>query len=1187
LAAPIIDLELLVEPEITTEVQAEELLRLALVNAGVETAPQTPARTGLFHAIEEASGHRQWPLILFASNVDGMTYQLAQLFLQGIRVQVEAGKLIAILSGERDFRDLVYGPTSQFTCANQFVIQGYDQDEFRKYFLQHSRDLKVEFESPETAASQLWQLSGGNIHTLKTLLLWLVEKRASLSGQEGYKVKDADVVSSEVIDVFSRLEGPLASLYYRTTQLVAEEPHCWNDLMTLIRNERAPLGWENHEPTQLELAGIAVREGTTSDLQFQFASPLMSSFIRRYYDDRRFGNLYSGAGEWAKAFEQYHLLDPEKTIQPSSFNERAEVRATIGALCSSLYSESTKHPNAGQCLESMKDLLATGAKYLLGFNEISFWSYDPWRRDMGWQLIGPDTFAPRDAERQEIKAALPANLKPNEQWQFAAPWNQFALVAFLPAIREDHLVAVVISELQKRAAISRERERLGTTLLYHFAEAYAHASADYALQIRLRVRDQHVSTMNSIFNALGSDVQDVGQVLVMAAKGLKELEYKRVLFSLVDPEEQRIQGFLDRNDSQPKVDLALLIDLPLRDYQADLHTLVIHDRQPLRIPDARKDGRVNPELVNLGKLQSFALVPILNPSEKALGTIHVERNDGAVPSEAEVLDLMFFGRQLAIAIEQSERVNMLQSSLDKIPEPLVIVDRSERRRYSNQPAARLLNIPEGWLKPTPDQKRFGEEVEGISADLLHQSLVSENRLVSHFVGIGNVSNYRGAALTDVITDWRGMTTGGLLHLQDFNYLHRVFAAARLIGEAQDTASAFGRMLKVAQDLLGPNNWGRLYLVDNEDTPQKLISKLSFGFSPEDERKFSEGGVVLNRDTPGGIDWLTFDLRKPVVFCWNDNLRPNEVCVTPFGLQAINVPNSAQPLEVKTNPGDFWIDFPLMTQNKILGKVCFQCDENLRPEDFELLKLLSEVIVGLFDAFLLRASLLDARERMIRVSVAEKMMATMAHNIGARLAHLPVLLSRYRMLESKYSGLSTINDHFTHALTMAFETIARAKDYFLLVGPQKSLIDLPTQIERTLSEALPANAWTLVSQERSIELPVDYHLLETALLELIQNSRKAIGDLARLKISITIETRRSDWVTILYKDNGPGIPAEISERIFEDFFSTGYGDNKGTGLGMGLVRHVIEAHGGYIIAEPSDTGAQFIITLPRPEANGAG
>ncbi|HMG73140.1 MAG TPA: hypothetical protein VK582_06520 [Pyrinomonadaceae bacterium] len=368
LAGPIIELELLVEPEITTEERAEEILRRAIASADVEIAPQAPARTKLFQAIEEASRHRQGPLILFAANVDGMTYQLAQLFLQGTRVQVEEGRLIAVLSGERDFRDLVFGPNSEFTCANQFVIQGYEEDEFSKYFLRHSHDLAIEFESPETMASQLWRLSGGNIHTLRAFLLWLVEKRAPLRRQEGDKVKDTDALTSEVVDVFSSLEGPLASLYNRATQSLGEEPYCWDVLMDLIRRERTPLVWVNDAPTQLELAGVAVREPTTSGVQLRFASPLMTSFIRRYYDDRRFGNLYAGAGDWDKAFEQYLLLDPEKTIQPSSFNERAEVSATIGALCSSLYSESTKHTSGPENIAAIESLFTRGCRYVLGFS---------------------------------------------------------------------------------------------------------------------------------------------------------------------------------------------------------------------------------------------------------------------------------------------------------------------------------------------------------------------------------------------------------------------------------------------------------------------------------------------------------------------------------------------------------------------------------------------------------------------------------------------------------------------------------------------------------------------------------------------------------------------------------------------------------------------------------------------------
>ncbi|MEI8197200.1 MAG: ATP-binding protein [Phycisphaerae bacterium] len=64
--------------------------------------------------------------------------------------------------------------------------------------------------------------------------------------------------------------------------------------------------------------------------------------------------------------------------------------------------------------------------------------------------------------------------------------------------------------------------------------------------------------------------------------------------------------------------------------------------------------------------------------------------------------------------------------------------------------------------------------------------------------------------------------------------------------------------------------------------------------------------------------------------------------------------------------------------------------------------------------------------------------------------------------------------------------------------------------------------------------------------------------------------------IVVEDNGPGIPAEAIEHIFNPFFTT---KHKGTGLGLAIVHRIIEAHGGTITAENSpQAGARFTITL---------
>jgi signal transduction histidine kinase len=81
--------------------------------------------------------------------------------------------------------------------------------------------------------------------------------------------------------------------------------------------------------------------------------------------------------------------------------------------------------------------------------------------------------------------------------------------------------------------------------------------------------------------------------------------------------------------------------------------------------------------------------------------------------------------------------------------------------------------------------------------------------------------------------------------------------------------------------------------------------------------------------------------------------------------------------------------------------------------------------------------------------------------------------------------------------------------------------------------------------------------------------------ARLAIRLIIE---ADAAMIAFSDDGRGIPDEIAERIFDPFFSTRQ-TSGGTGLGLQIVRSIIESSGGTIVHAPSASGATFRIRLP--------
>jgi signal transduction histidine kinase len=98
-------------------------------------------------------------------------------------------------------------------------------------------------------------------------------------------------------------------------------------------------------------------------------------------------------------------------------------------------------------------------------------------------------------------------------------------------------------------------------------------------------------------------------------------------------------------------------------------------------------------------------------------------------------------------------------------------------------------------------------------------------------------------------------------------------------------------------------------------------------------------------------------------------------------------------------------------------------------------------------------------------------------------------------------------------------------------------------------------------------------LRQVLLNLIRNAREAMPDGGQLTFETTLVAGR---VELRVRDSGPGIPDAIRNNLFEPFFST---KERGTGLGLSLSRQILEAHAGTIVAERSQSGASFLISLP--------
>ena len=231
-----------------------------------------------------------------------------------------------------------------------------------------------------------------------------------------------------------------------------------------------------------------------------------------------------------------------------------------------------------------------------------------------------------------------------------------------------------------------------------------------------------------------------------------------------------------------------------------------------------------------------------------------------------------------------------------------------------------------------------------------------------------------------------------------------------------------------------------------------------------------------------------------------------------------------------------------------------------------------------------------REDLLARNRAAERLATIGHlaaSIGHELRNpLGVIESSIYLIRHGLGQPQPDHDKVRRHLDKVSTEVQRANhtitDLLELVR-HRTLNPRPTtarELARTALAATPVPSEVeIVDRTDDSVVNCDPTQIARVLSNLILNAIQAMGERGRIFIDAE---RRGDVARMHVRDEGPGVPEHLRERVFEALFTT---KPKGTGLGLALCRRILEAHGGTLDLERKTPGASFMLTIPDSPSPG--
>lgn len=232
---------------------------------------------------------------------------------------------------------------------------------------------------------------------------------------------------------------------------------------------------------------------------------------------------------------------------------------------------------------------------------------------------------------------------------------------------------------------------------------------------------------------------------------------------------------------------------------------------------------------------------------------------------------------------------------------------------------------------------------------------------------------------------------------------------------------------------------------------------------------------------------------------------------------------------------------------------------------------------------MRASLVKAREELIqseRLTTIGRMASSIIHDfrqpISVIYGYLDLLTMPGTAQDKVEKYKESVFKQFDRMLGMINELLEFARGEVTLkkskVNGKRFIQDIVLGFEYLANRQ---NVRILFDAEWEGDFFIDAGRIQRGIENILQNGLQVLNKGGQITISLKLI---NEMVLISISDNGPGIPPEIQEKLFEPFVT--FGKSEGTGLGLAVAQRVVKQHGGLIAIEStSNSGATFNIWLP--------